>query len=99
MARQFLSQIYPLFGIQFPDHKIDDDDDGDDDDALGVPVASQLSVTARPSVARVSLLELSSMMFGGTEMVNIFFELSSMMFGGNEIGNSCIMMPDAHVMW
>ena len=27
------------------------------------------------------------MMFGGTEMVNIFFELSSMMFGGTEIGN------------
>ena len=36
---------------------------------FGVPVASQLSVTARPSVASVSLLELSSMMFGGTEMV------------------------------
>ena len=33
---------------------------------FGVPVASQFRVTARPSVASVSLLELSSMMFGGT---------------------------------
>ena len=33
---------------------------------FGVPVASQLSVTALPSVARVSELLLSSMMFGGT---------------------------------
>ena len=33
---------------------------------FGVPVASQFSVTARPSVARVSELLLSSMMFGGT---------------------------------
>ena len=39
---------------------------------FGVPVASQLRVTARPSVASVSLLELSSIMFGGTADFQIF---------------------------
>ena len=39
---------------------------------FGVPVASQFRVTARPSVASVSLLELSSMMFGGTKGFQIF---------------------------
>ena len=43
---------------------------------FGVPVASQLSVTARPSVARVSLLELSSMMFGGTEIIKFIITFS-----------------------
>ena len=33
---------------------------------LGVPVASQCSVTALPSVASVSPLLVSSTMFGGT---------------------------------
>ena len=37
---------------------------------LGVPVASQWSVTARPSVARVSPLLVSSTMFGGTGKIN-----------------------------
>ena len=37
---------------------------------LGVPVASQWSVTARPSVARVSPLLVSSTMFGGTVKIN-----------------------------
>ena len=34
---------------------------------LGVPVASQFKVTDLPSVARVSPLLVSSMMFGGTK--------------------------------
>ncbi len=37
---------------------------------LGVPVASQWSVTARPSVASVSPLLVSSTMFGGTVKIN-----------------------------
>ena len=41
-----------------------------DNSHLGVPVASQWSVTARPSVARVSPLLVSSTMFGGTGKIN-----------------------------